>query len=115
MKKIIASALVAVAAGMALGGCATGSTSITDEQKISSIRVGKSTTQDVERTLGKPGDVQLEESGAQVWTYQTVKSSVLAFIPVANLLGNSMQEDNLTVRFNKKGVVTALGRGQHKL
>ncbi|RQS66336.1 outer membrane protein assembly factor BamE [Burkholderia sp. Bp8963] len=84
------------------------------QQKISSIRVGKSTTQDVERTLGRPGDVQLEEGGAQVWTYQTVNPSVLAFIPVANLLGKSMQEDNLTVRFNKKGVVTALGRGQHR-
>jgi|GEM_PF-5595734 len=31
------------------------------------------------------------------------------------MLGKSMQEDNLTVRFNKKGVVTALGRGQHRM
>lgn len=115
MKKIVASLLVAAAAGLVLGGCATGSTSITDEQKISSIRVGKSTTQDVERTLGKPGEVQLEESGAQVWTYQTVKTNAIAFVPIANMLGKSMQEDNLTVRFNKKGVVTALGRGQHRM
>ncbi|PAJ84960.1 outer membrane protein assembly factor BamE [Burkholderia ubonensis] len=114
-KKIVASVLVATAAVLALGGCVSGSTSITDEQKISSIRVGKSTTQDVERTLGKPGNVQREESGAQVWTYQTVKTSALAFIPIANMLGESFQEDNLTVRFNKKGVVTALGRGQQKM
>lgn len=117
MKRITVCMFVAAVASatLTLGGCATGSTSITDEQKVSSIQIGKSTTRDVEQILGKPGDVQLAENGEQVWTYQTVKTNAVAFIPFANMMGNSMKEDNLTVRFNSKGIVKAMGRGQHKM
>ena len=115
MQKIIASELVAAAASLTLVGCVTGNASITDEQKISSIQIGKSTMQDVERAFGKPGDVELQQGGEQVWTYQTVKMNAVAFIPIANMLGKSEEEHNLTVRFNKKGVVTAMGRGQHNM
>lgn len=115
MKKIVASVVVMVAASLTLGGCVTGNASITDEQKVSSIQIGKSTMQDVERTLGKPGDVALDRGGEQVWTYQTVKTNAVAFIPFANLMGKSEEEHNLTVRFNKRGVVTAMGRGQHNM
>lgn len=115
MKTIIASVLVAAAASLTLGGCVTGNASITDEQKISSIQVGKSTMQDVERAFGKPGDVELKQGGEQVWTYQTVKTNAVAFIPIANMMGKSEEEHNLTVRFNKKGVVTTMGPGQHTM
>ncbi|RDU99874.1 outer membrane protein assembly factor BamE domain-containing protein [Trinickia dinghuensis] len=115
MKKIIASAIVAAAASFTLAGCVTGNASITDEQKVSSIQIGRSTTHDVENILGKPGDVELQQGGEQVWTYQTVKTNAVAFIPFANMMGKSEQENNLTVRFNSKGVVTAMGRGQHNM
>lgn len=117
MKQFAACMFIAVVASttLTLSGCATGSTSITDEQKVSSIQIGKSTTRDVEQILGKPGNVELEENGEQVWTYQTVKTNATAFIPFANMTGHSMKEDNLTLRFNSKGVVKAMGRGQHDM
>ena len=116
-KRIAAPILMAVVASatLILDGCTTGSTAINDEQKVSSIQIGKSTTADVERLFGKPGGVQLDESGEQVWTYQSVKTNATAFIPFLNMTGDAIHENNISVRFNKKGVVKALGRGEHKM
>lgn len=96
-------------------GCVSGADSIADESKVSKIQVGKTTSKDVEALLGKPGSVELSEGGEQVWTYQRVQTSPLAAIPFFNMMGNSMAENNLTIRFSKRGVVKALARGENRL
>lgn len=112
-KTAITSALVI--ACTFLTGCATGSQAIADPNKVAQIQPGKTTTQQVEGLLGKPGDVALEASGEKVWTYQRVEQSWKAFVPGLNMTGDSMREQNLTIRFDKNGVVKAVGAGEHKL
>ena len=46
---------------------------------------------------------------------QAVKTNAPAFIPFANMVGKSEQENNLTERFNSRGIVTVVGRGQHDM
>ncbi|KAG0183154.1 hypothetical protein DFQ28_001738, partial [Apophysomyces sp. BC1034] len=97
-----------------LAGCASnyGNTSITDEKKVASVQVGKSTTKDVEAILGKPSFVNTEEGGEQIWMYQNVNVKGIAMIPFASLFGGTMKENNMSIRFNKKGVVKAVGNGE---
>lgn len=110
MKQILTVILLAAA----LGGCASnyGNSSITDEKKVSSIQIGKSTTKDVQTTLGKPSYVSTEEGGEQVWLYQNVNVKGTALIPFVALFGGTMKENNLSIRFNRKGVVKAVGNGE---
>lgn len=100
-----------------VGGCATnyGNTAITDDKKMSSIQIGKSTTKDVESTLGKPGYVELAESGEQVWTYQNINVKGTAMIPFAAMFGGTMKEKNFVVRFTKKGIVKSVGSGENQM
>ncbi|MDH0342097.1 outer membrane protein assembly factor BamE domain-containing protein [Chromobacterium haemolyticum] len=110
MKKAISIVLIAAS----LGGCATnyGNASITDDKKVSAIQIGKSTTKDVQSTLGKPSYVSTEEGGEQVWLYQNVNVSGKAMIPFVALFGGTMKENNMSIRFNRKGVVKAVGNGE---
>ncbi|MCM3609158.1 outer membrane protein assembly factor BamE [Cupriavidus pauculus] len=114
MKRSIVNAVAVLLAVTALAGCASnyGNSSITDEKKVASVQVGKSTTRDVEAILGKPSFVNTEEGGEQVWLYQNVNVNGTAFIPFASLFGSTMKENNMSIRFNKKGVVKALGNGE---
>ncbi|KQY88265.1 outer membrane protein assembly factor BamE [Pelomonas sp. Root1444] len=110
-----AAAFTFVLACTALAGCATGSQAIADPNKVAQIQPGKTTTKQVEDLLGKPGDVSLEANGEKVWTYQRVQQSWKAFVPGLNMTGDSMHEQNLTIRFDRNGVVKAVGAGEHKL
>lgn len=114
MKKFLALLTVAIML-ISAAGCVTGADSIADETKISKIQIGKTTNKDVEALLGRPGSVEIAESGEQVWTYQRVQTSPLAAIPFLNMMGNSIAENNITIRFNKKGVVKAMARGENRL
>lgn len=108
------SLLCAVAVVASLSGCASnyGNSSITDQDKVSQVQIGKSTTKDVETLLGKPSYVNTEEGGEQVWMYQNVNVKGSALIPFAALFGGTMKENNMQIRFNKKGVVKAIGNGE---
>jgi len=101
----------------ALTGCASnfGNASIADDSKVSSIQVGKSTTKDVQATLGKPNFVSPEANGEQLWTYQHVQVDGKAYIPIVGLLGNNTHERNLVIRFGKNGVVKAVGSGESNM
>lgn len=104
-----------VTAILLLGACASGTTAIADPNVVSKIQVGKSSMGDVEALLGKPSSTQLSENGETVWTYQTVKTNWKGLVPGLNLMGESMKEQNMTLRFTKKGVVKAMGSGQNNL
>ncbi len=116
MKKAIASLCLGLAV-LSAGGCATnyGNASINDESKVSAIQVGKSTTKDVERDLGKPTHVEFADNGDQVWYYENVNVKGTAMIPFASLFGGTMKENNMTIRFTKKGVVKAMGSGERQM
>lgn len=110
-----AAVITFVLAFTALTGCATGSQAIADPNKVAQIQPGKTTSKQVEDLLGKPGDVSLEANGEKVWTYQRVQQSWKAFVPGLNMTGDSMHEQNLTIRFDRNGVVKAVGAGEHRL
>lgn len=108
---------ILMAVAFAVTGCATstGNSAITDPNTVAAIQPGKTTTKDVENMLGRPSNVELAESGEQVWTYQSIQNSAMASIPFLNMMGRNGTENTLTIRFTKKGVVKAMGRGQNKL
>jgi outer membrane protein assembly factor BamE (lipoprotein component of BamABCDE complex) len=116
MKKMTVLA-VGLAMAASLVGCTTnGSKSaITDPSKVAMIKPGVTTTKDVERIFGRPSDVQYLEKGEQVWSYQNVSTSALAYVPFANTMGNSMKESSLALRFNSKGVVEQFQQGENRL
>lgn len=116
MKKMTMLA-VSLAMATSLVGCTTaGSKSvITDPAKVAMITPGVTTTKDVERIFGRPSAVEYLEKGEQVWSYQNVSTSALAYVPFANMMGNRMKETSLTLRFNSKGVVKQFQQGENRL
>ncbi|MFM0265577.1 outer membrane protein assembly factor BamE domain-containing protein [Paraburkholderia sediminicola] len=96
-----------------LFGCASyGNESISDQQKVSQIQVGKTTKGDVKNVLGMPGNVSFADNGDEIWTYQHVSTNAAAYIPFVGLFKNGINEDNLTVRFSSRGIVKAVGQGK---
>lgn len=95
-----------------LAGCGTtgGNREIADQNKVSTIKEGKTTMKEVRATLGEPNHVDLEKGGDQVWTYQNISTGLLGYIPFVNLTDNYTQEKKVVIRFNKKGVVEAIAR-----
>jgi len=117
MKKAIFNVLSALVVAAAMSACATtsGNASIIDDTKVSSIKQGKTSMKEVESLLGRPGSVELAESGEQVWTYQRLDTSAMAAIPFLNMMGQNGKESTLTIRFTKVGIVKAMARGETKL
>ncbi|BDB30502.1 hypothetical protein Tamer19_75150 [Cupriavidus sp. TA19] len=108
---------VALAMSAALAGCTTigSSSTITDQSKVSMIKPGVTTTKDVERIFGRPSNVQYLEKGEQIWSYQTVNTNALAYVPFVNTMGLSTKESTLVLRFNGKGVVREFQQGENRL
>jgi outer membrane protein assembly factor BamE (lipoprotein component of BamABCDE complex) len=108
MKKTYAILLSAMLATAALTGCATtsGNASIVDQNKVASIKEGKSTTADVESILGAATDKDPAPDGGQTWSYMYSKTSGKEWIPVVGLMGGNVTSNTLKIVFNKKGVVT---------
>nr|WP_280971287.1 outer membrane protein assembly factor BamE [Cupriavidus gilardii]WDE72547.1 hypothetical protein [Cupriavidus gilardii] len=108
---------IGLAVSAALAGCTTtgASDAITDHSKVAMIKPGVTTTKDVERIFGRPSNVQYLEKGEQVWSYQNVKTGALAYVPFANMLGNSMKESSLVFRFTGKGVVKEFQQAENRL
>jgi outer membrane protein assembly factor BamE (lipoprotein component of BamABCDE complex) len=109
-----AAAITIIVACTAFAGCTTGSQAIADPNKVAQIQPGKTNTKQVEDLLGKPEDDSLQANGEKVWTYQRVQQGWNAFDPGLNMAGDSMHEQNLTIRFDRNGVVKAVGAGEHK-
>ena len=98
-------------------GCGSyGSKSITSDELVSQVKVGQSTKADVKRILGDPAFVNFTESMEEVWQYNYSRSEASAstFIPVVGAFIGSQDTEmhTLTIRYDKNGVVKAVGKGK---
>ncbi len=109
-KKIAISLLVAIS----LSGCAnnSGNENIKDANKVASIQVGKSTKTDVQSILGAPQYDEPDSNGDSLWTYQHISTSAN---PFGILLGGSIEEKNVMIRFGADGIVKGIGKGGNKI
>lgn len=89
-------------------GCATSGTKI-DQSKITQIKEGVTTEQEVLQILGSPQTKTLSSDGKiiMLYLYTKVKNRASNFIPVVNLMtgGMDMQQQMLTVLIGKDGKV----------
>jgi outer membrane protein assembly factor BamE (lipoprotein component of BamABCDE complex) len=111
--------LVAVISLILLVGCASyGNKAIMRKDILDNIVVGKSTKAEVKQLLGEPSNVTFSDAGYEDWSYMYVRSTPRAtsFIPVVNIVagGANTNTNTLTLRFNKEGVLTQMGKGQAK-
>jgi outer membrane protein assembly factor BamE (lipoprotein component of BamABCDE complex) len=109
---------LAIACIMFLSGCASfGSKQLTSSDIVSQIQVGQSTKSDVKKLLGEPMNVVFVDT-EEDWYYSYTRSTVrpASFIPLVGIFagGSDMQTYNLTIRFNKDGVVQNVGKGEVK-
>ena len=113
MKRILAIGMLATAMSIGMAGCAQnfGQDTIRDESKVSQIKVGKSTTKDVEALLGTPNSTQ-RMGNELTWTYVSTNVHANAYVPFLNMAGNTMDSQNLTVTFDGRGLVKAVDKGQ---
>lgn len=91
-----------------LSGCATSGTKI-DQDKLTQIKKGVTTEQEVIAILGNPHTKTLSSDGKIIMFYQYVKVKNRAsnFIPVVNIMtgGLDMQQQMLTVLVGVDGKV----------
>ena len=107
--------LVAVAAALALAGCATMGTPVYQENYGKAV-IGKSTIQDVRKAWGHPTDLLVSTTGTSELTWEWSESQVKAtsFIPFAAYVGGAGTTGVTTkvvARFGKDGVLTDILRG----
>ncbi len=95
-------------------GCATakgtvGNKAITDPAVVAKIEKGKSLKADVKTLLGEPSTVDFTDAGFEKWLYTYMETTfrVSAF----GGGGHSIKTTNLTIQFDKEGVVQNFGVG----
>lgn len=89
-----------------VAGCATDSSSGRrfDDSKISLIKNGKSTKEDVLSLIGSPYTKGTTTDGTVLWIYWEINTA-MGLVPLVGK--NTTDEKNLEVSFNKSGVVTS--------
>lgn len=102
-----------------LAGCATvGNKQITNDELVSKIKIGITTKAEVKQTLGEPTKVTFTDNNEEIWDYIYARSQMRAasLIPVVGIFagGADINNQTLTIRFNKDGLVKELGKGQTK-
>lgn len=94
--------------GLLLSGCATSGTKI-EQAKLTQIKEGKTTKQEVVELFGKPYMQTLGSDGKTIMFYQytKVKNRATNFIPVVGALsgGMDMEQDMLQFIINTDNVV----------
>ena len=92
-------------------GCSTyfGNAQATDQAIVDDIKIGKTTKDEVHRLLGQSTNMT-KQSTLEIWTYSYTQANLVskAYIPFANLAGEPpivLQPGNLTIAFNKSGIV----------
>ena len=110
MKKI----MIAVASVALLASCAsTGNASIKQETEQSiqnKIIEGKTTKQEIRKMYGAPVSTTFTDGGNEIYKYTFSKTQAKAsnFIPIVGIFasGATGTEKNLTVMFDKSGIVS---------
>lgn len=105
--KIRLGLLLAVMSTVLLTGCiTTGSDAIAQDDKVASIKIGKTTVSEVEAMFGKPAQISLEANGERTYMYYRNQLTAKAWVPFLNAMGDSAKTKHLHIRFNRKGIVT---------
>lgn len=98
-----------VVAAFLIGSCTYKTGRQINTAAIDDITIGKTTKQQVESMLGPPNNLNMMPDG-EMWMYMTTETNIRGsnFIPYANLFHRESGHNNaqLTVSFNRKGVVT---------
>ena len=93
-----------------------GSKKIADPNAIAQIVPGRSTKADVQSAFGTPSQTAFSDNGDETWTYVHMSAGLTsaAFIPMGALFAapSKSNNDTLVVRFDQRGVVRNVGRGQ---
>lgn len=84
---------------IAVTGCATsGNASLTNQASVESIQVNKTTKDDISKMFGAPSGRATSSEG-ETWSYNYTSMKMIPFFSSADIR-------QLTVVFNKRGVVT---------
>ena len=107
----IMSATLVVPTVLGLGGCAMGNESLAKEDATTlekKIIKGKTTRAEIQTMFGEPTE-KGTKSGREYWMYRLQTASAKTFIPFVNLTGGNSGTEikDLTIEFNKTGVVTS--------
>lgn len=89
---------VVIAAMLALGGCMTSGTQLSETQ-LATIEKGKTTYDEVVARLGEPTTLTVAEDGTRVATYGYAKGNSAAVIPIASLFAGGLKIDAVTTTF----------------
>lgn len=84
---------------IAVSGCATsGNSSLTNQASVDSIQINKTTKDDISKMFGAPTGRATSNEG-ETWSYNYTSMKMIPFFSHADVR-------QLTVVFNKRGVVT---------
>lgn len=108
---------ICVLALLFMVGCSTmGNKQITNDDIVSQIKIGISTKSDVKQKVGEPSKVTFTDNGEEVWDYVYIRGQMrpATVVPIVGLFagGSDTKMQSLTIRFNKEGKVSAVGRGK---
>ncbi len=100
--------IILIALSIMIMGCATVGTKI-ESDKLSQIKEGVTTKQQVVSLIGKPSTVSLSPDGKEIFTYQYAHASNRAsnFIPVVGLFtgGIDTKQETTQILIDKNNVV----------
>ena len=92
-------------------GTETGQKQITDQGKIAQIQKGVSNKSSIRTAFGAPQGINYTENGDEIWSYSYINASMdpASYIPVVGMFafGGNTQSSDLTVTFDRNGVVKA--------
>lgn len=97
-------------------GCATaGNKQIAETGTVAKIEAGKSTKAEVKALVGEPTKVTFRDDNTEVWQYVYKRSQMrpASFVPVVKWFagGVDVTGNNLTIVFNRDGIVQKVGSG----
>ena len=109
MKKIVTLIGILLTANMMACSTHSGNVRATDQSLIDKIKIGKTTKEEVRSLMGETSNIS-RQSESETWTYMYNQTDMgaKAFIPFANLTGESpigVRISTLTITFNKSGIV----------
>jgi outer membrane protein assembly factor BamE (lipoprotein component of BamABCDE complex) len=119
MKIMLSLFVSTVLVASSLTACSTHSGNIraTDQSTIDKIKIGKTTKAEVISLMGDTSNI-MRQAGKETWTYSYHETNIgaKAFIPFANLVGESpvgVTLSSLIITFNENGIVENVMSSTH--